>query len=365
MRHPLFERDDSEREGNVAKLGVFEIFFGTPWPSAERLALPKFLKAHSFDFYVYGPKADKRLRKDWRSEWPMQYLEELTVMARAFRAEGVRFGVALSPYGIGERLTEGDRCLLERKVRELDALGIEVLGLFFDDMPVTPGLAESQLAAFEVIRGQTTAQIVFCPTFYCFDPLLEKIFGAKPEGYLEKIAAGLGEAVEIAWTGPKVISEEISAEHLREVSQLLGRPPFLCDNFFANDGPRNCKYLKLKEPFGRSREAMAEAGYWAQNPMNQFHLSKLVLLAFKLTARDGAEPAAAFERAARELCTPPVADFVLRHRPLLLSRGLDGIAEGVKSEWLDYLTEYDEPISREIRDWLSDRYQVGTECLTD
>ena len=48
-------------------LGVIEGFFGRPWPHRERLAAVAFLAKAGYDFYLYAPKADARLRRHWRS----------------------------------------------------------------------------------------------------------------------------------------------------------------------------------------------------------------------------------------------------------------------------------------------------------
>lgn len=349
----------------MSKLGVLEIFFGPAWKDEDRPGLAQFLGKYNFDFHVYAPKSDAALRKNWREPWSVQYLERLRGLTALSHAQNVRFGVALSPFGLGDHVSASDREILREKIRQLDALHMDIIAIFFDDMPVHDGLAQSQIQALEIVRGETKAQILFCPTFYSDDPILEKVFGAKPPGYIEDLAQSLPPQIEIVWTGPKVISNEIPADHLARVRRELHRAPFICDNYFANDGPKNCKFLKLRFPEGRSPAAFAQAGFWGLNPMNQIHLSQIVMLAFLKTAREGMPPEAALDRAFEEMCSPGVAKILREHRLLFLKDGLDQIDEPARRTLATQLSAFDEPAAREVRAWLDGQFIVGNECLTD
>lgn len=347
----------------VRPLGLIEGFFGPPWPEADRLAFAPFLKELGFDFYLYAPKADPNLRKKWRERWGDEYLSKLKSYSTRFRAHGLRFGVGLSPFELHKHADSHQ--LLKEKLKQLDDLGLDILGLFFDDMPVHDDLAKRQLEAIETVRSATKAHIIFCPTFYTPDPILEKVFGKMPAGYFEEIRKAPAE-IDFAWTGPKVIPDEISAQHLEETERLLGRKPFLWDNLFANDGPRNCKFLKLRPPSGRTREAYEKTTGWAWNPMNQAALSRIALRACQHALAEGEGPEQALERAIQECCPPLLADFVSQHRERFLSEGLDRIPEATKDALSKELHAWpEEPVAREIAQWLEGGYVVGAECLTD
>ncbi|MGZ3705618.1 MAG: beta-N-acetylglucosaminidase domain-containing protein, partial [Bdellovibrionota bacterium] len=257
------------------------------------------------------------------------------------------------------------RNLLREKLAQLEECGLDVLGLFFDDMPVHEGLAEKQLEAIEAVRAATRAKIIFCPAFYTPDPILEKVFGKRPDKYFEQIRTAPAE-IEFAWTGPKVISEEIPPAHLEETARLLGRKPFLWDNLFANDGPRNCKFLKIRTPAGRTRAALEQTNGWAWNPMNQAALSRLVLLSCRHSMLDRAAPEFALAQAIQESCGVRVQEFLRKHRKILLETGLDKIDLEQKLSWCAELAqETQDPVAREIAQWLDGGYDVGAECLTD
>jgi hypothetical protein len=162
-----------------------------------------------------------------------------------------------------------------------------------------------------------------------------------------------------------VISDEISASHLKEVTELLKRKPFIWENIYANDGPRNCKFLKLKYFSGRDENFLNDCEGVAFNLMNQPALSQILYLASTFVLEEGASGAEAFEEALGELVDPVLASFLQSHRELFLNQGLDKISSEEKDLLLRKLGMSNHPVAIEIRDWLQGVYIVGPECLTD
>lgn len=344
--------------------GIVEGFFGPEWPEADRLSYAEFLARAGGDFYIYAPKQDPYLRKKWREDWSEDYIQKLRTYTHKFHSHNVQFGVGFSPFGLGMELKEEDKAILGEKLRILNELGINLLGLFFDDMPVTENLASTQIEVMKFIRQHFQNQIIFCPSFYTPDPILDKVFGQRPSNYLEEIASGIPEGVSIAWTGPKVISPEIPAEHLKEVTGLLKRKPFIWENLFANDGPKNCKLLKLRPFTGRDSETAEWSEAFGFNMMNQPQLSKITYLASVFTLH-GEEPSVAFEHSLEELTSPLFKEFVLKHKDTFLTKGLDNFSQEEKNQLVGELSSFPDLGAKEISDWLSGQYNVGSECLTD
>lgn len=345
--------------------GVIEGFFGPQWPQDARLSYAEFLSTVGGDFYIYAPKQDPYLRKKWRDQWTPEYLSHLKFLADTFHNSGIRFGVGFSPFGLGTVLSEEDAGFLKEKLEALQNLKIDLLGLFFDDMPVTENLAGTQVEALKVVQAHFKGQIVFCPSYYTPDPILDKVFGTRPPHYLEDIAKGVSQDVSLAWTGPKVISPEIDAQHLIETTELLKRKPFLWENLFANDGPRNCKFLKLKPFSGRSKESFLQTEAFGFNMMNQPELSKILYLSSRLVLVNGLEPEKAFTEALAQLCSPDFKTFILVHNESFVSKGLDQLSTEEKQLLLNELKRFSDKGAQEITDWLEGKYVVGSECLTD
>ncbi|MBM3845010.1 MAG: hypothetical protein FJ405_01820, partial [Verrucomicrobia bacterium] len=82
-------------------------------------------------------------------------------------------------------------------------------------------------------KGQgTLGRFLFCPTPYCGRMAGRQLGGAS---YLETIGRELLPEVEIFWTGPDIISREITVPHVRELQEILRRKPLIWDNLQAND----------------------------------------------------------------------------------------------------------------------------------
>ncbi len=345
-------------------IGVIEGFFGPQWSDKSRKSYAEFLSKFEGDFYIYAPKQDPYLRKKWRETWHADYIAKLKELVDLFHSYGIKFGFGFSPFGLGPVLTEDDKKSLLQKLEIMDELKIDLLGLFFDDMPTTANLAQTQLKALEEIRKTFHKKIIFCPSYYTPDPILDKVFGQRPENYLTEIAQGTPLDVSLAWTGPKVISPVIDVDHLKEVTLLLKRKPFIWENLFANDGPRNCKFLKLKPFTGRTRESFAEVEAFGFNMMNQPELSKILYLSSQFVLK-GEEAEAAFDRALSNLCSEPFKKFILANAEAFCLEGLDKIAGEVKDQFLKEVSAFSEPAAKEIGEWLLGNFNVGSECLTD
>lgn len=348
-------------------LGIIEGFYGPAWPDAARADLMRSLAAEGYGFYIYAPKSDSLLRKKWREEWGADYLAQLKKLSAMCRAAGLQFGVGLSPYAFGqEDGVASDKIALEKKLLLLKDIGIDILGLFFDDMYGHDKIAAVQTEVVSYAQTVLPMKTVFCPSYYSDDPVLDRIFGQRPPHYLDDIGGGMSQDVDIVWTGPKVISPDIPAEHLKQVATIIKRPAFIWDNLYANDGPRNCKFLKLKPFAGRDAASFAEAGLWGINPMNQPQLSKIMMIAAKKTVVDKMTSADALISAVQQELSAPLADLLLKNIPAFTDQGLDNIDAAIKQKLEEqFRVHADEPAATEVADWLAGKYLVGEECLTD
>lgn len=367
----------------MAQIGIIEGFFGQTWETASRVAFADLMQRFGGDFYLYAPKRDGRLRKHWREFWHPDYEKNLATLCQEFQKRGLLFGVGISPRGLTHPMSQEDWELLKARVEALNAVGIDILGVFFDDMPSTPLLLEIQSSIIKRIRSYFHKKVVFCPSYYSLDPKLDQVFGERPSGYVEDLKNKIPSEVAICWTGPQVISSEITTEHLAHMSNILGRKPFLWENLYANDGPRHCKFLKLKYAEGRTPEILNHVESIGFNLMNQAYLSQIVYLSTLFSLRDRIPPESAFLKSCETLCTPKLAEYICDNRELFLNQGLDAISPlaitALKEELLKISSSLrshgSEPgtlkdtssvkIAEEINNWLDGYYIVGEECLTD
>lgn len=345
-------------------IGMVEGFFGPEWSWDDRNSVCQFLSDQQADFYIYAPKRDHYLRKSWMENHPDEIWNELKKLSANCKSKNVKFGVGLSPFEIHLNWNQQAKDALKRKVLKLQELEIDYLGLFFDDMKGSPDLADKQVEIVQYVKSLTSITILFCPTYYSFDPILDKVFGQRSAGYLEKIGQGLSSEVQILWTGDKVISKTITAENLHLVTELLQRKPLVWDNYFANDGPKQCKFLKLFPLQGRDSRAYQASAGWAFNLMNQANLSKIAFLSSMGVLLNNQSPEESFQGAIEELTNETISKNILRNQSVLVETNLDLISPDVKEELQTWLARKN-PVTNEILDWLDGKYNVGPECLTD
>lgn len=349
----------------MTSIGIVEGFFGPEWSAQARSDFSSFLQKYGGDFYIYAPKRDPHLRKAWRETWEHDWLIGIRKLAQHFQSRNIKFGVGFSPFGLGDKITAEDWTCLKDKLQILSDLDLDYLGLFFDDMPSTNSLLQNQREVVELALNFFPSGLIFCPSYYTFDPILDKVFGQRPEGYMQGLSTQIPTGVDVCWTGPKVISETIGEQHLLEVETLLGRKPFIWENLYANDGPRNCKFLKLRYFEGRDESLANLTSGVGFNLMNQPYLSQLVYLSSLWQMQKKLSPEVAFENALNEFCPPELAALLIKHRSLLLEVGLDKMSEDQKASLLAEFVSIKHPVAQDIQDWLKGVYLVGPECLTD
>ncbi|MET0395467.1 MAG: beta-N-acetylglucosaminidase domain-containing protein [Longimicrobiaceae bacterium] len=348
------------------ELGIVEGFYGRPWSWREREDTVRFLGPRGFGFYLYAPKGDPHLRRLWREPHPPAAAKGLAALAACCREAGVRFGVGVSPYEIFAGFDAAAREALGRKLAFLDGLGVQDLAILFDDMRGdAPDLADRQVEVVHWARGRSAAdRVLVCPTYYSDDPVLDRVFGARPAGYLERLGAALDPAVEVMWTGEEVVSRELSPGHLRRVGEQLGRRPFLWDNYPVNDGQRMSQYLHLRGFTGRPASIAEHVSGHAVNPALQPTLSRIPALTLVESYRLGDEYAygEALRRAAAEVLGPELGARLREDLLVLQDVGLDRLGEreaALRERWAGV----DHPGAREIVGWLDGEFRITDEIV--
>lgn len=357
-------------KNSPAQPGIIEGFFGRSWTWEARQEYAGFLASTGYGYYIYAPKDDAFLRRRWQDNWPDTTFLQLQQLRHTYHQHHVDFGVGLSPYELYLEPRNQRNSSLIKKVIQLNALQPDILCLLFDDMRGDlPGLAEIQCELVQCAAEHSTAKhIIFCPTYYSFDPVLEKVFGARPEHYWMTVGQNLDPRINIFWTGPKVCSTTYPTEHLRTVTDLLQRKPFLWDNYPVNDGAIKSRILQLRAFSQHHSQLSTEVAGHAVNPMNQAWLSRIPLTTLPQAYRDGAayNPEQAFVDACHHLCGPDLAQHIIADVELLQDQGLDQFSLTEKPELIKkYAAFSNNPYAAEIVDWLNGGYQFDPACLTE
>lgn len=350
--------------------GVIEGFFGRCWSWQARIDAVEFLARNDYSFYIYAPKSDACLRSHWRDPWPAETLDELLTLRSHCRDLGVAFGIGLSPLELYREPASQGRAALQEKILYLNQLEPDILCLLFDDMRGDlPDLAHLQVElAHCAATWSRASHLILCPTYYSADPVLEKVFGQRPIDYWEVLGKKLDRQFDIFWTGPRVCSDTYPPEHLREVSALLQRKPFLWDNYPVNDSAVKSRFLQLRAVAAEHATLPGLVSGHAVNPMNQACLSRIPLLSLPRVFREGElyDPQQAFVDGCRAVCSGDLAAALIDDVVLFQDVGLDGLTETQRLGLLEkYQAWPDEACAQEVVAWLGEEYKFDPACLTE
>jgi len=269
--------------------GVIEGFYGPPWSEPERLELFDLMAACGLNTYLYAPKDDLKHRLRWREAYSPEEAEALGTLIRACVGRGLRFIYALAP-GLDIRFSrEADLADLRARVEQMLALGCGHFGLLFDDVPDQMdaddaarwgSLASAHCGVTNMLARWTRerrpgARFLFCPTPYCGRMADAQLGG---QGYLETVGRGLAPGIDVCWTGPEIVSREITAAHARGLQEVLRRRPLIWDNLHAND--YDGRRFHCGPYAGRPAELRGEVAGILLNPNNEWPLNYVPIRTF-------------------------------------------------------------------------------------
>ena len=145
--------------------GIIEGFYGPPWSWDERADLMRWGHERGLTHYLYAPKDDPLHRERWDAQYGP---EELAGFARLVQEQTLHVGFAISPGLSIDYHDDGHRDTLLAKIEQLLAIGIDLVCLAVDDIPVRPGLGEDHaaLTTWLVDRLAGRADLLLVPTEY-------------------------------------------------------------------------------------------------------------------------------------------------------------------------------------------------------
>lgn len=347
---------------SVFLAGLIEGFYGRQWSFESRARYAQYLVDLGLNTYLYCPKGDPYLRKMWHQPWPDSQFSELQALCDTYQSRSLFWGVGLSPFALYQNYGALQRRQVRAKVLEIRALGASVLAILFDDMPgAQDDLAGRQAEIVADVQAWAgDMRVVVCPTYYSFDPVLEKHFGKRPDDYWQRLGRDLQPDVDVFWTGNQVCSAQILAADITAITDLMGRPVMLWDNYPVNDGAVRSRRLYCEPLSARSGTLQAQLSGHLCNPMNQAMLS--------LSALTGLAALYGRERDERWLEAVLGEQFwqqLRADRALFQEAGLDGIDLTDKQQLAAHYDLIPGLAAQEVSQWLRGEYAFDPGCLTD
>ena len=346
----------------MAYLGLIEGFYGSYYSDEMRKQIMSFMHKHDYSFYIYAPKNDGRLRKTWDKDLSADRYSYLHHMAEYGTKSSLQFGVGLSPLNISLDYDEHKKQYLQKSVHNIcKDKKVEIFALLFDDVKLQCSeIGQIQNTIIKDVMHELPLHIkkfIVCPSYYTFDPILDRIFGTRPDNYFCDLCSAMDKSVEFFWTGNKVLSDDISVDDIQKANALFDRKVFIWDNYPVNDGKKISQYIYTKSFKGRYNLEAVTAGH-AVNPMLEPKLSLISILTlpliYKNTATDDIERQR--ESYIHKIFTDN-SDTVLEFFDEVLECGLDNLNEHNVSSMLTLCSRY-EHISeyKEIKDFLNHVY---------
>ena len=218
--------------------GVIEGFYGRPWTHDQRLELIEFVAARGMNTFVYAPKDDPLVRREWRSPYEGADLRRLAELVDHGRRNGIDLVYCVSPGLSIQYSSEADIEALGAKLESVAGLGVRRFGLLLDDIPLElqhaadraafGDLAEAHISLVGRACGRLGPGrgLVVCPTVYC---------GYGDEDYITRLGRGIDPRVDLFWTGRAICSATLDLADAATFARSTARPATYWDNYPVND----------------------------------------------------------------------------------------------------------------------------------
>lgn len=262
---------------DIARRGVVEGFYGTPWSHETRLEILDYMGKHKLNTYIFGPKDDPyHSTPHWREPYPADEAAKIAELAKKARENSIDFVWAIHP-GRDIRWNDADRDSLVMKFNAMYDLGVRGFAIFFDDIS---GIGTDPNRQAELLNYLTdnfvkpkgdVADLIVCPTDY------SRLWAnPKPNGALATYGNKLNPSVGVFYTGDFVCSD-LTHDTMAFVNGLIKRPAFYWWNFPVSDYCLN--YLLLGPSYGLDTSMRPEEiGGFVSNPM-EYGVASLPALA--------------------------------------------------------------------------------------
>ncbi len=285
--------------------GAIEGFYGRPWTHEQRLSLIDFLAARGMNTFVYSPKDDPLVRRDWRAPYDDAALHRLGELVVRCQTAGMELTWGISPAPSIRYSDPVELDTMMAKIGSVMRLGVSHFGLFLDDIPMEllhpedraafSDLADAHVALIDGVFAALPdgARLIVCPTVYR---------GSGTEAYLATLGQRIDPRIDLFWTGRAVCSATLDLADAAVFTRTANRPPTYWDNYPVNDVAMGFE-LHIGPYRGRDPQLWRSSLGIVANGMELFEASRIpfATIADYLRDPEGYEPEASWQRAMRDV----------------------------------------------------------------
>lgn len=349
-------------------LGIIEGFYGRLYTKRQRESLCAFAAKKGYSYYIYAPKNDRSLRRAWKDDFSAKETDRLKSISSFCHSHNIKFGIGISPLGITEDLKTNTPFLYKKIDFAIKDLKADIIAILFDDIKLyspDEGVNQKKIVCDIHKRLKDTGiRLIFCPTYYSFDPILDKVFGERPSDYFEQITFNLPDGIEIFWTGNKVLSKSITKEDIEKINALFKRKVTIWDNYPVNDGKYISKKIYTRE-FGPRLDLDGTVLSHAVNPMLEANLTKIALSTLPLCYQNKSEAEIKKERLNQiKILLKSDNSKLINYLDLLNDEGIDALDEKQQNELKNICKEIKTSAAKELIDFIDGIYKFDPACLT-
>lgn len=261
----------------VSARGIVEGFYGTPWTQEDRLDQIKFYGENKLNTYIYAPKDDPYHREKWRDPYPESEMARMQELIDTAYENKVDFVFGISP-GIDIRFdgAEGEEDFqhLLNKAESLYQMGVRSFAIYWDDIADKSAAKHAQvLNRFndEFVKVKRDVKpLITVPTEYDTGAMVSN---GQPRNYTRIFSETIQDDIEVMWTGPGVVTNEIPLSDAELISGIYNRDMAVWWNYPVTDYFKG--KLALGPMHGLDKGLNQYVDFFTVNPMEHAELSKI------------------------------------------------------------------------------------------
>lgn len=291
IEYNQLKADDRIESPAMPIRGVIEGFYGEPWSDQARKDLFEFMGHNGMNTYIYSPKDDDLVRKQWRDSYTGEDKENFKSLVDVANKNHVDFVYVLSPGNDIEYTSDKDYQATINKFESLRELGVSQFYIALDDIgaPLKGVDAEKYGAAKPGTKAYVAAQTDYLNRIqneYLKPNNLPDLWivptdyaGTNRSEYKAALGEKLDPNIRIQWTGTGVFAPSITADQIEQAKAAYGSDHiFFWDNYPVNDQAYD--RLFLRPIFHRDPELAGKTDGFTSNPMIEPYASWIAIKSY-------------------------------------------------------------------------------------